>query len=109
MVEQTNLYAAQVLGDQTQTSWTNVTEGDIYAFLGIAILMGVNQLPALAHYWRKDPIFHYSPIADSISRDQFLAIWRFLHFADNTTPPDSSDPEYDCLSAELSWLSASIN
>ena len=39
MVEQTNLYAAQVLGDQTQTSWTNVTEGDIYAFLGIAILM----------------------------------------------------------------------
>jgi len=97
MVEQTNLYAAQVLGDQTQTAWTNVTEGDIYAFLGIAILMGVNQLPALAHYWQKDPIFHYSPIADRISRDRFLAIWRFLHFADNTTQPDRSDPEYDRL------------
>jgi len=29
MVEQTNLYAAQVLGDQIEISWTNVTEGDI--------------------------------------------------------------------------------
>ena len=101
MVEQTNLYAAQVLGDQTQTAWTNVTESDIYAFLGIAILMGVNQLPALAHYWREDPIFHYSPIADRISRDRFLAIWRFLHFADNTTQPDRSDPEYDDCSRSV--------
>ena len=57
----------------------------------------MNQLPALAHYWRKDPIFHYSPIADRISGDRFLAIWRFLHFADNTTQPDRSDPEYDRL------------
>jgi len=69
VVEQTILYAVQVLRDQAETSWINVTESDIYAFLGIAILMGVNQLPALAHYWRKDPIFHYSPIADRISRD----------------------------------------
>jgi len=97
MVGQTTLYAAQVLRDQAETSWTNVTEGDIYAFLGIAILMGVNQLPALAHYWRKDPIFHYSPIADRISQDRFLAIWRFLHFADNTKQPDRSNPEYDRL------------
>jgi len=63
MVEQTNLYAVQVLRDKTETSWTNVTEGDIYVFLGIAVLMGVNQLHALAHYWWKNPIFHYSPIA----------------------------------------------
>ena len=97
VVEQTNLYAAQVLGEGAETGWTNVTESEIYAFLGMAILMGVNQLPALAHYWRKDPVFHYSPIADRISRDRFLAIWRFLHFSDNTTQLDRSDPEYDRL------------
>jgi len=97
MVEQTNLYAVQVLRDKTETSWTNVTEGDIYVFLGIAVLMGVNQLHALAHYWWKNPIFHYSPIADRISRDRFLATWQFLQCADNTTQPDHSDPEYDRL------------
>ena len=96
VVEQTNLYASQVLGERA-SSWKDVTENDILAFLGFAILMGVNQLPALVHYWRKDPIFHYSPIADRISRDRFLEIWRFLHFADNTILPDRSDPGYDRL------------
>ncbi len=97
MVEQTNLYAAQVLGETAATRWTEVTDSDIRAFLGFAILMGVNQLPALVHYWRRNPIFRYSPIADRISRDRFLDFWRFLHFVDNTTLPDRSDPGYDRL------------
>ena len=59
--------------------------------------MGVNQLLALAHYWRKDPVFHYSPVAERISRDRFLAIWRFLHFADNSRLPDCADQDYDRL------------
>ena len=76
---------------------TNVNESEILAFLGMAIFMGVNQLPVLAHYWRKDPVFHYSPVAERISRDRFLAIWRFLHFADNSRLPDRTDPDYDRL------------
>ena len=95
-MEQANLYATQVLGERA-TSWNDVDESDILAFLGFAILMGVNQLPALVHYWRKDPIFRYSPIADRISRDRFLEFWRFLHFVDNTTLPDRSDPGFDRL------------
>lgn len=71
---QTNLYASQVLGDRTDTSFKDVDESDILAFLGFAILMGINQLPALLHYWWRDPIFHYSPIAEHISRDCFLDI-----------------------------------
>ena len=39
VVEQTNLYAAQVLGEGAASSWTNVSESDILAFLGFAILM----------------------------------------------------------------------
>ena len=73
-----------------------MTESDILAFLGFAIMMGVNQLPAI-HYWRRDPILRYSPIADRISRDCFTEIWRFLHFVDNTTLSDRSDPNFDRL------------
>ena len=100
IVEQTNLYAAHALcgmSERAATSWKDVTESDILAFLGFAILMGVNQLPAMVHYWRKDPTLRYSPIADRISRDRFTEIWRFLHFVDNTTLSDRSDPNYDRL------------
>ena len=88
IVEQTNSYAAHALNEMSEraaTRWKDVTESDILAFLGFAILMGANQLPAMVHYWRKDPMLHYSPIADCIGRDCFMEIWRFLHFVDNTT------------------------
>ena len=67
IVVQTNLYASQVLGVRADTSFKDVDESDILAFLGFAILMGINQLPALVYYWWRDPIFHYSPIAERIS------------------------------------------
>ena len=81
IVEQTNAYALLVLGENPR--WTDVNDTDIWAFLGFCILMGINQLPALHHYWSADPLFHYHPIAERISRDRFLSIWRFLHFVDN--------------------------
>ena len=97
VILQTNLYAQQVLGENSIDSWTDVTESDILAFLGFAILMGINQLSSLADYWKKDPYFHYSPIADRITRDRFLEIWKYLHLVDNSDLPNRSDPEYDKL------------
>ena len=35
---------------------------------------------------------HYSPVADRISRDRFLAIWHFLHFTNASPPPIPSTP-----------------
>ena len=94
IAQQTNLYARQVLGDR----WSSITEQEVLAFIGFSILMGINQLPALVHYWRRDPYFRYSPIADRIPRDRFLDIWRFLHFVDNTAMTTSrTDPNYDRL------------
>ena len=62
------------------------------------MLMAINQLPCIYDYWKKDLIFHYSPIADKISRDRFLEITRCLHFTDNTsyTTP-KTDVNYDRL------------
>ena len=98
IVEQTNKYASQVIQDKVHSRWTDVTENDIWAFLGFMILMGINQLPSLVHYWRTDPIFRYSPVADRISRDKFLQILRFIHFVDNSTlVTDRTHPNYDRL------------
>ena len=90
IVEQTNVYARQVLGDAAEGKWTDVTDADIWAFLGFALLMGINRLPQTHLYWNKDPVFHYLPIAEWIPRDRFMAIWRFMYFTDNTAQPQSS-------------------
>ena len=92
IVEQTNLYARQVLGDPAERRWTDITADDIWAFLGFALLMGINRLPQLHLYWSKLPEYHYRPVAERISRDRFFAILRFMHFRDNTTQPPSSSP-----------------
>ena len=97
IVEQTNLYTSHVLEGSANTKWTVVTENDIWAFLGFTILMGMNVLPAMSDYWRKDQVFHYAPVTDQISRDCFMDILRFLHFTDNNSLPDRADPEYDRL------------
>ena len=99
IVEQTNIYTRQVLGDVAESKWTDVTPDDIWAFFGFAILMGINRLPQLQQYWSTIPEFHYRLVTERISRNRFMEIWRFLHFVDNSTHTSSSppDPNRDCL------------
>ena len=92
IVDQTNAYARLVLGEGHP--WREVTADELWAFLGFCVLMGINHLPAIHHYWSTDPHLHYEPVAGRITRDRFQSIWRFLHFTDAPTPPapTSSSP-----------------
>ena len=89
IVDQTNLYAQQCMGEDKYATWNKVTFEELNAFIGFMILMGLVQLPSFADYWSKDETFRYTKIADKISRDRFLEILRYLHFADNSklVPP----------------------
>ena len=69
MVEQTNLYAKEVMGEEKFNSWCKVTREELRAYLGFCILMGINHLPALDDYWSTDPALHYSAVTDRITRD----------------------------------------
>ena len=97
VVNQTNLYASQVMGPEKFAAWEQVTVTELKAYFGFMILMGINKLPALVDYWKADPIFHYAPIASRIARDRFFDISRYLHFADNTQLVPKTDPSYDKL------------
>jgi hypothetical protein len=97
IVDQTNLYASQVMEPSHYDKCTKFTADELWAYFRFMILMGVNQLPALADYWKLDPTYRYRPIADRITRDRFLEISRYLHFVDNTTLPSRTDPTYDKL------------
>ena len=73
VVEHSNLYAKQVMGEKN-TTWEKITREELRAYIGFCILMGISHLPALDDYWSTDPTLHYSPIADRISRDRFREI-----------------------------------
>ena len=97
IVEQTNLYAKEVMGGEKYDAWYKVTTEELKAYFGFCILMGINRLPALDDYWSSDLTLRYAPIADRISRDRFREISRYLHFVDNSTLQPKGSPGYDRL------------
>ena len=97
IVEESNRYANQVMGDEKFNKWTKVTVEELEAFLGFHILMDIIHLPAVDDYWRGDPLLHYAPIADRITRDRFRELSCYLHFVDNDTLVPRDSPGYDRL------------
>ena len=85
------------MGGEKYAQWTQVTVSELQAYVGFMILMGIVHLPSLYDYWKKDAIFHYSPVASRISRDRFFELHRYLHFTDNSTLSLPGDPGYDKL------------
>ena len=83
IVDQSNTYAKQVLGDEEFRKWRRVTIEELKAFLEFYILMVINHLPSVDDYWRRDPLLCYAAIADRITRDHFRELSCYLHFANN--------------------------
>ncbi|XP_047370484.1 piggyBac transposable element-derived protein 4-like [Vespa velutina] len=83
MVQQTNKYAMEIGTDKKhQTSWIPVSIGEMKAFLGILLIMGVVQMPDIRFYWAENSMYGNER---SMKRDRFLSILKDLHFADNET------------------------
>ena len=97
VVNESNKYAAQVMGEERYNKWDKMAEDEFRAYLGFNILMGINKLPFIDDYWSRNPLLHYSPVADRITRDRFRDLSRYLHFADNTTLSDRGSPNHDRL------------
>ena len=96
IVDQSNLYAATCMGEKYST-WSKITVQEMKAYLGFLILMGLVPLASVYDYWSKNPIYHYSPIANRIPRDRFLEIHKYLHFVDNEHLLPYGSPSYDKL------------
>ena len=76
-------------------SWIMLVPEDILAYFGCMILMGLAKLPSLKDYWSTLSCFSCPAISERISRDRFLEIHKYLHFADNSTLSLPGTPEYD--------------
>ena len=74
-----------------------ISEEDFCAFLGVYLLMGINELQTMNSYWSVDESLGNSLIQKAMTRARFLEILQNIHFADNhkELPPKESE-EYDC-------------
>ena len=93
---ESNRYAQECKGELFAT-WQPITVEELLAYMGFMVLMGIVRLPRTEDYWKKDAIYHYTPIANRISRERFRELHKFLHFANNTTLAPPGTPGYDKL------------
>ena len=97
IIEQTNIYGRQKFQRKSQNTngrWTDVGVKGIELFLGIIIVMGINDLPRMKLYWSKDNFFHNGFISTVMSRDRFLQIFYNLHRAENSLEPKKGSNNY---------------
>ena len=64
-VKESNRYALLVMGQSTFDKWENVNR-DIFAYMGIMVMMGLVNRPSFHDYWRRDPLYCCPPIAERI-------------------------------------------
>jgi hypothetical protein len=45
--------------------------------------LGINRLPEIRSFWSKNPLYEKKLNKDTLKRDRFLFILKYLHFANN--------------------------
>ena len=97
ITDQTNIYekGKKQSSNQRKTSkWKDVSKKEIESFLGLVILMGINDLPTIRLYWSKDMVFHNTFISSIMARDRFFEIFYNLHLANNSLKPKRESKDY---------------
>lgn len=85
IAEQSNIYYNQnvFIPNSKTISFQHLDSDSVYSFIGILLIMGINKLPGYRDHWSSKKYIK-SPVPQLISQNKFRAVWRFLHFEDNS-------------------------
>ena len=99
IVRETNRYARQKLeGNDTRLAkWQDTTRQEVKAYLGICLVMGINNLPRLAMYWSSDPFIGNTGIQNVMTKNRFEELSQYLHFSNSATEPQRGEENFDRL------------
>lgn len=88
IVRETNLYQSQnpEPARQKMRAWEDLGKDELKKFLGLTILMGHVKKVALDDYWSRNPLLVTPIFNQTMPRNRFEQILRFLHFHNNETP-----------------------
>jgi hypothetical protein len=87
IVEETNNYQQQNEAPEVEktAAWYDTNVEELYIFFATTILMGLNQKNRLKDYWSTDKLITTPIFGELFTRNRYLSILRYLHFADNNT------------------------
>ena len=98
LTTETNRYAQQQRQlHPSNLPWTDVTDAEMKAFLGVNIAMGIANLKRLADYWSTEPITSIPWYSTIFSRTRFLQILRYLHCNNNDDQLPRDHASFDKL------------
>lgn len=102
IVFQTNLYANR---DKNVEKFI-ILEHEMEQFLGIILLSGYHLVPQEKLYWSTQPDFRVEIVAKTMSRNRYLEIKKYSHFADNLkltadNKMSKISPLYDMMNENL--------
>ena len=66
--------------------WIDTAPQEFYVFLALMLLMPLINKHNIADYWKIDPLIPTPIFLKFMSRDRFLLLTKFMHFADNNHP-----------------------
>jgi hypothetical protein len=99
LVEETNRYYHHNLGtlDDGRSPLPNVSIQEMCVYLDIIVKMRHNQRDTLKGYWSTLEQHFMAFYGNTMKRDRFYHIHRFLYFSDNNNEPEKTDENYDWL------------
>ncbi|CAK1585001.1 unnamed protein product [Parnassius mnemosyne] len=93
LLVQSNLFARQ----SNVRNFTQITEDELKAYLGMLIQMGIHKLPSIEDYWSSNPALCVPEIAETMTLQRFQKISRCLHVNDNEQMPRRGETGFDKL------------
>jgi len=97
LVEETNRYFHHNVDtvDVRRSPLPNVTIQEMCLYLDIIVKMGHNQSDTLKDYRSTLEQYFIASYRNTVKRDRFYHIRRFLHFSDNNKELDKTDKNYE--------------
>ncbi|KAG7481247.1 hypothetical protein MATL_G00065090 [Megalops atlanticus] len=99
MVEQTNNYALyrQRRSGKVDAHWHPTDLREMRAYIGLNILMGINQLPDYGMYWATDIFIGNAGFKKTMTARRFEKLNQNIHLCDRESEPAQGEPGYDGL------------
>ncbi|XP_067026427.1 piggyBac transposable element-derived protein 4-like [Acropora muricata] len=83
IVTETNRYARECTAAKPDPERFDTMLEEIKAFLGLHVLFGIKQLPAIRLYWSNDPLIGVLAVQKVMSRNRFDKLSKYFHLNNN--------------------------
>ena len=99
ILSETNHYARQKYATKPRllAAWKDATVAELKAFLGVVIIMGINNLPSIGLYWSTNSFLGNPGIQKVMTKNRFEQLMQVLHFNDSSKEPKRGEDGFDRL------------